>query len=130
MLPEWKSPRPRREPSRKLATPRIGPTMRAIADYVSAMPGCTKAAALRGADRPARGMGAYRPVNRAIAARLIIVEQSRRCGPCRLFANERDQKIWQLRQELMNLGSDAERASQIVDEIEALRRAKAASWIS
>ena len=42
--------------------------MAAIRDYVSCVPGCTKAAALRGVDLPERGMGAYRPVNRAIAA--------------------------------------------------------------
>ena len=74
MLPEWRSPRPRCEPSRKLARPRIGPTMRELHAIISACPGISKAAALRAADLPDRGMGAYRPVNRALAAGLLVVQ--------------------------------------------------------
>jgi hypothetical protein len=127
MLPDWKAPRPRREPSRKLARPRIGPTMRAIADYVSAVPGCTKADALRGTDRPARGMGAYRPVNRAIAAGLVVTEQTRRCGPYRLFAAETDRQLWHLRRELMASASPA-RAVEIAAEVARLREAQVTEY--
>ena len=53
--------------------PRIGPTMRAIADVVSACPGTSKAGALRAAGLPDRGIGYLRPVERACAAGLTVV---------------------------------------------------------
>lgn len=128
MLPEWKPPRPRRKSSRKLATPRIGPTMRAIADYVSAVPGCTKADALRGTDRPAHGMGAYRPVNRTIAAGLVVTEQTRRCGPYRLYASESARQMFHLRAELLHGSPTPERAIELAYTIERLRQAQAAEY--
>lgn len=128
MLPTWRPVRdPKAQPVRKLSQPRIGPTMAAIRDYVSCVPGCTKAAALRGSDRPVRGLGAYRPMNRAIAAGLVIAEQTRRCGPYRLFASARDRELYHLRSELMASPSP-ERAGQLVAQIEKLRAEQMATW--
>ena len=45
-----------------------------MADIVSAMPGLSKADALRAAGLPTHGMGSGRELNRAISAGMIIVE--------------------------------------------------------
>ena len=54
---------------------RIGPVMRALADYVSAVPGCSVRQALRGIGHPDCGLGAYRPVERAVAAGLLVLDR-------------------------------------------------------
>jgi hypothetical protein len=122
MLPEWKPPRPKREPLRKLAKLRIGPRMRELQAITSACPGITKAAALRAADLPDRGMGAYRPVNRAIAAGLVIAEQSRRCGPYMLFSSESDRELFHLRERLLHGQLSPAEADELVGQIENLRQ--------
>ena len=58
-----------------MSKPRIGYRMAALADYVSAVPGCNRAEALRGVGLNDRGMGAHRPLDRAILAGLVIAEQ-------------------------------------------------------
>lgn len=128
MLPEWRSPRPRCEPSRKLARPRIGPTMRELHAIISACPGISKAAALRAADLPDRGMGAYRPVNRALAAGLLVVEYEH-ANRCRLFASERDRAVFHLRRELMATSSPA-RADEIMGLLGVLREQQAQTWVA
>jgi hypothetical protein len=100
--------------------------MAAIRDYVSCVPGYTKADALRGTDRPARGMGAHRPLNRAINAGLILAEHER-VNRCRLFASETDRQLWYLRRELLASPSP-ERAEQIMAEVGRLREAQAAGY--
>jgi hypothetical protein len=104
-----------------MTKPRVGPRMKSIADYVSAVPGCSKAAALRGVGLPDRGMGAYRPMSRAIAAGLVIVEQARRGGPYLLFASERDRRMFHLRAELLHGSPTPERAAELAATIERLR---------
>ncbi len=91
-----------------------------LADLVSAMPGVSKAGALRGVGLPDRGIGYLRPLDRAIAAGLIIVEHATPTL-CRLFASERDRQVWHLRDELLHSSPTADRASVIDAEIEALR---------
>ena len=59
---------------------RIGPQMRRAIDYVAAHPGCSKLAVARYTLPYAVGYNnawAYGPVNRAIAAGLIIAGQGR-----------------------------------------------------
>lgn len=110
---------------------RIGPTMRALRDVVSALPGCSKREALHAAGLPACGMGYTRPLDRAIAAGLIIAvppESDKPCHPYKLFASERDRQIFGLRRELLASPS-AERAGQIVAAIQALREEQAATWV-
>ena len=127
MLPEWRPVKPKGEPVRKLAKPRIGPRMRELQAIVSACPGITKAEALRAADLPDRGMGAHRPVNRAVEAGLIMVEHERP-NLCHLFASERDRQLWQLRQEMMRGQPTPARAKQIAAEVEEMRQAQAAEY--
>ena len=43
---------------------RIGPRMRELRDVVSAMPGCSRADALRAAGLPTSGLGSGRPLDR------------------------------------------------------------------
>jgi hypothetical protein len=105
---------------------RIGPRQRELHDIASAMPGCSKRAALRAAGLPVAGMGHARPLDRAIRAGLVLVEYER-ANLCRLFATETDRELWHLRAELM-AGPDAERAGQIAAEVRRLRQAQAASW--
>ena len=83
---------------------RIGPRMAELQAIVSAMPGCSRRAALRAAELPERGIGHGRPLNRAIQAGLIIQDISNpwvRRGHYALFANERDRVIFNLRAELL-----------------------------
>lgn len=106
--------------------------MRAIADIVSAMPGVSKAAALRAAALPDRGLGYWRPIDRTLAAGLIIVD--RECPWVRrpahaLFASERDRKLFYLRAELLHGSPTGERATEIAAEVEALRQQAVSSWI-
>ena len=115
-------------PARKLSKPRIGPRMQEIADYVSGVPGCTKSDALRAAGLDPRGqLGARRPLDRAIAAGLVVVEHD---GPnrCLCFANQRDRKRWYLRRELLQPGTSAERVVDIRAEIARLDAERAATW--
>ena len=98
---------------------RVGYRMRELADIVSAMPGCTKADALRAAGLPVRGIGSGRELNRAIVAGLIVVEHER-ANLCRLFATDRDRRWWHLRQELLQPGTPVGRVAAIRAEISAL----------
>jgi len=106
-----------------------GPRMRELQAIVSAMPGCSQAAALRAAGLPDRGMGYQRPVNRAINAGLLIYVPGLPGRPSKLFASERDRQIFELREELLHGSPDPDRAGQIVAEIETLRGEQAASWV-
>ena len=107
---------------------RIGPRMRELQAIVSAMPGCSQAAALRAAGLPDRGMGYQRPVSRAISAGLLIYVPGLPGRPSKLFASERDRQIYRLREELLSCPGSA-RAQQIVAEIETLRGEQAATWV-
>jgi hypothetical protein len=98
--------------------------MRELRDYVSAVPGCSKAQALRGVGLPDRGLGYLRPVARAIAAGLVIEEAGR---PCHLFANELDRQLWHLRRELFG-SPTAERSADILAEVDKIRAAQAAKY--
>jgi hypothetical protein len=109
------------------AKPRVGPKMREIRDFISAMPGCSRADALRAAGLPTSGMGTGKPLNRLIAAELVIVEHER-CNLLRLFATERDQLRWHLRRELLQPGTSAGRVAEIRAEISALDAERAATW--
>lgn len=79
---------------RRMAT-RIGPQMQAVVSYVSRNPGCSKLAAALGAvqDKPgSRNMGyLYGPVNRALAAGLVVHKRGARRDRYYLFpASEPD----------------------------------------
>ncbi|GEM_PF-4124041 len=106
----------------------IGFRMRMIADYVSAMPGCCKHDALRGAGLPTWGKGYLRPIDRALAAGLIIAENDRPGGRCRLFSDERARDLWHLRDELLHSMPGLARARQILAQIETLRAQQAADY--
>ena len=108
-------------------TKRIGPRMQEIADLVSAVPGCTKADALRAAGLEPRDMGSNKPLNRAILAGLVIVEHEW-SNRCHLFANQRDRERWHLRAELLAPGAPAERVAEIRAEIERLDAERANTW--
>jgi hypothetical protein len=109
--------------------PRIGPRMRELADFVSAVPGCNMAQALRGVGLSDRDPGAHRPVARALAAGLILAEQpGGPCRPYRLWASERDREMGRLRAELLHASPSAERAEEIAAEIAELRRQQAAEY--
>lgn len=110
---------------------RIGPRMAELQDIVSAMPGCSRRAALRAAELPERGIGHGRPLNRAIQAGLIIQDISNpwvRRGHYALFANERDRVIFNLRAELLHGSPTPERAVELAEEIRRLREAQAADY--
>jgi hypothetical protein len=110
---------------------RIGFRMRELADIVSAMPGCSRRAALRAAGLPERWASNARPLDRAIRAGLIIQDSGNRWAKSNayaLFANERDQAIFNLRNELLRGQPSQERAEQLVAQIEELRAEAAASW--
>ena len=111
----------------ELSKPRVGYRMRELADIVSAMPGCSKADALRAAGLPTQGMGSGREMNRAIAAGLIVVERVH-ASKCRLFASERDRHRWHLVRELLRPGTRAERVVEIRADISALDAERAATW--
>lgn len=107
--------------------PRVGPRMRELADIVSAMPGCSKSDALRAAGLPTHGLGSGRELDRAIVAGLIIVEYER-VNLCRLFAGERDRRLWYLRHELLRPGTPAERVAEIRAEMNVLEAGRVATW--
>jgi hypothetical protein len=111
----------------KPAKPRIGHRMRELADIVSAVPGISKADALRAAGLPTHGLGSGRELDRAIAAGLIIVEHER-VNLCRLFATEGDRRRWHLARKLMMPGIPAGRVAGIRAEITALDAERAATW--
>jgi hypothetical protein len=101
--------------------------MREFAAIVSAMPGCTKADALRAASLPVHGLGSGRELNRASAAGLIVVEHER-ANLCRLFASERDRRRWHLARETMTPGTSVGRVTEIQAEIARLDAERAATW--
>ena len=108
----------------------IGPKMGLIRDYVSAVPGCSQADAMRASGTDPRSQGAYcanRPMGRAIASGLILMEHD---GPqlTRLFATERDRTIYHLRRELLTPGTPAERIAEIRIELARLDAERAATW--
>jgi hypothetical protein len=98
---------------------RIGHRMRELHDIVSAVPGCSKAQALRAAGLPVRGPGSGRELNRAIKAGLVLVEHQQ-VNLCALFGSERDRTWWILRRELMTPGTPAWRIEEIRHELDAL----------
>ena len=106
---------------------RVGPRMLQLHDVVSCMPGCSKTAALRAAGLSLSGMGRWAPLDRAVAAGLVVVERER-VNRYRCFANERDRAVWHLRRELLQPGTPAERVAEIRAEISALDAERAASW--
>lgn len=122
------APRNTAPPAPALSKPRIGPRMRQVADYVSAVPGCSKREATR-------AVGAYYneyhgergPVERAIDAGLIIAEYAH-AKRCRLFATERDRERWHLARELLRPGIATGRVAQIRAEISLLDAERAATW--
>jgi hypothetical protein len=65
---------------------RIGYRMRELADFVSAVPGCSKSDALRAAGLPVHGMGSGREMNRAARKRpgfrILEPGTSPRSPPC------------------------------------------------
>ena len=95
--------------------------IRTLADVVSALPGCSKAGALRAADVPVHVL------NKAIAAGLVLVEFER-ANRCHLFATETDRRRWYLRRELLQPGTLAERVAEIQAEVGALEAERAATW--
>ena len=101
--------------------------MRELADYVSAQPGSNCAEALRGVGLPDRGRGYMRPLDRAIAAGLILAEPHRPGRVTRLFANERDRQLWMLRRELFSAPSP-QRALQLVAEVEQILAGQALAY--
>jgi hypothetical protein len=107
--------------------PGIGPMMRAVAEYVSAVPGCSK----RGATI---AVGAYYnhyygfdgPVDRAIRAGLIIADIAP--NRYRLFANDRARRLWYARRELL-ASRDPRRIAELRAEIESLHVEQAQTWV-
>jgi hypothetical protein len=95
--------------------------VRALADVVSALPGCTKTTALRAADVTVRVL------NKAIDIRLVLVEYER-ANRCRLFATERDKKIWHLQRELLQPGTPAEQVAEIRAAIDHLQAKRTMTW--
>jgi len=110
-----------------MTTPRIGYRMRQLHDVASALPGISKRGALAAAGLPLSGPGRDAPVQRAIAAGLLVVERER-VNRYRLFANERDRAVWHLRAELLRPGTPAERVAEIRAAILALDAERAATW--
>jgi hypothetical protein len=113
--------------------PRVGYRMRELQAIVSYTPGISKAAALRAAGLPDRGLGYWRPIERTVAAGLVIADRD--CPWVRkpahaLFASERDRTWFYLRQELLHGNPTPERATQILAEIEDLQAVRVASWVS
>jgi hypothetical protein len=107
-------------------TTRIGPTMRAITTVVEAMPGITKSDALREVGRPVSGLGCWRPIERVLAAGLVISVP----GPHghSLFRNERARRLHGLRQELLHGTPSPREVEQIRAEIDVLCAEQAATW--
>jgi hypothetical protein len=107
--------------------PGIGPMMRAVAEYVSAVPGGSK----RGATI---AVGAYYnhyygfdgPVDRAIRAGLIIADIAP--NRYRLFANDRARRLWYARRELL-ASRDPRRIAELRAEIESLHVEQAQTWV-
>lgn len=118
----------------KSASPRrVGPVMRALADFVSAMPGSSVRAALRGIDHPDAGRGHQRPVQRAESAGLIIVDRDNRWVPTghyALFASQRDRALFNLRAELLHGDPSPARAEEVMAEVNELRAEQAQSWLA
>lgn len=106
---------------------RIGYRMRQLHDVVSCMPGCSKRAALAAAGLPLSGPGRDAPLNRAVAAGLVVIEHER-VNLYRCFANERDRVVWHLRRELLQPGTRAERVAEIRAEISDLDAVRSATW--
>lgn len=106
---------------------RVGYRMRELHDVVSCMPGISKTAALRAAGLPLTGMGRWAPLDRAVAAGLVVVDVER-SNRHRLFSNTRDQRAWHLRAEALTPGTPAERVREIQAEIAALDAERAATW--
>ena len=85
-------------------------------DFVDAMPGCNKTTALLSTGRPARGMGCWYPLQRTIAAGLVIVDTANpwaKGNEHLLFRNERARQLFNLRSELLSGNPGPERSAQI-----------------
>jgi hypothetical protein len=94
---------------------------RAVADVVSAMPGCSKSIVLRTAAVPVHVL------NSAITAGLVLVEYER-ANFCRLFATELDKQIWHLRRELLEPSTPSKRVAELRTEIDHLQAERAQTW--
>jgi hypothetical protein len=110
-----------------MTTPRVGYRMRELHDVVSCMHGISKRAALAAAGLPLSGPGRDAPLNRAVAAGLVVIERER-VNRYRCFANARDQRASHLRQEALSPGTPATRVAEIAAEIRALDAERAATW--
>jgi hypothetical protein len=111
---------------------RIGPAMRMITDYVSAVPGCSKREVMREASMASTYMGLWRALERAINAGLVIVDSE--CPWVHptahaVFANERDKTIFYLRNELLRGKPTPQHADEIRTEVERLRAEQATTWV-
>src|SRR5258708_40372847 len=106
---------------------RIGATMRAVADYVSGCPGKSKAEGLRGVGLAHRGLRAYRPINRTIAAGLVICEKGSPTR-CRLFSAETARELDYLREALLHGEPTPQRSAEILAEVDKIRAAQAAKF--
>jgi hypothetical protein len=76
-------------------------------------------------------MGCWYPIQRALAAGVVIEDRSNPWVPRNrhaLFANERDQVIFNPRHELLHGQPSLERAEQIMAEVDRLRAEQAATW--
>jgi len=108
--------------------PRIGYRMRELADIVSAMPGISKRGALVAAGLPLSDMGRWAPLDRTVAAGLVVVERER-VNRYRCFSDERARRAWHLRQEALRRDTSPERIAEIRAELDDIERQRAASWV-
>jgi hypothetical protein len=109
------------------ATVRIGRKMRQLADIVSAVPGCGIETAVAGADGYLSASGIYKPLERAIAAGLVVADWADR-EHVRLFTTGIARRIWYLSAELQQPDTSTERIRGIHHELAELHAALAATW--
>jgi hypothetical protein len=101
--------------------------MREIQDYVSAVPGCSRADALRAAGLPTQGIGVGKSLNRLIS-RGLIIQTYVRGNLCALFENERARERFELRRELLQPGCSAGRVQEIREQLDVLDAESVATW--
>ena len=108
--------------------PRIGPRMRQIQTYASCFPGESVTSVLLGCGIPTHRSSYRAAIYRAEDAGLIVIERVR-CNLYRVFATERDKKIFYLRRELLAPGTPADRVAALRADIDALRAEQAQTWL-
>lgn len=108
--------------------PRIGPRMRQIQTYASCFPGESVTSVLEGCGIPTHRSSYRAAIYRAEDAGLIVIERVR-SNLYRVFATERDKKIFYLRRELLAPGTPADRVAALRAEIDALRAEQAQTWL-